>query len=83
MREQEENKLVEVCDKCLTASCWYGEFMCDEADCAGTIFVTVSELRKDNREDEYYWSDVCMEKIYGSKAPFGFGKKKQEVKSEC
>ena len=32
-----DNNIIIVCDKCLQASCWYGEFMCDEAKHAGII----------------------------------------------
>ncbi len=46
---------VTVCDRCLQASCWQGEFMCDDAREAGTIVKTVGELRKLHREHEDYW----------------------------
>jgi hypothetical protein len=46
---------VTVCDNCLQASCWHGEFMCDEARGAGTIVKTVAELRKLKLENESYW----------------------------
>ena len=57
---------VMVCDKCLTACCWYGEFMCDEARNAGLVIKTVGELRALNREHESYWSDEKMLEIYGT-----------------
>lgn len=28
---QDPDRLVTVCDHCLCASCWHGEFMCDDA----------------------------------------------------
>ena len=46
---------VEVCNRCLMASCWQGIFMCDEAREAGTVIKTVGELRELNREHEDYW----------------------------
>lgn len=35
---------VTVCDKCLRAACWQGEFMCDDAYGAGTVERHVSTL---------------------------------------
>lgn len=46
---------VEVCDRCKMACCWQGEFMCDEAKEARSIFMTVGELRKLNLEHPHYW----------------------------
>lgn len=55
--------IITVCDICLRSSCWHGEFMCDDADCAGTINLTVDTLRKIQKhlnsyhigEHEDYW----------------------------
>jgi len=41
---REEDRLVTVCDKCGTASCWHGIFMCDHAASAGLMDKTVKEL---------------------------------------
>jgi hypothetical protein len=47
---------VTVCDKCFRASCWHGEFMCDDARGAGITVKTVAELRAGNfGEHEDYW----------------------------
>ena len=47
---------VTVCDKCFRASCWQGEFMCEDARTAGTVEKTVAELRAGNfGEHEHYW----------------------------
>lgn len=47
---------VTVCDRCLRACCWQGEFMCDDARGAGTTEKTVGELRQLKRgEHEDYW----------------------------
>ncbi len=46
---------VTVCDKCLTASCWWGELMCEEAQNAGTVEMTVEELTKLHREHPSHW----------------------------
>ena len=54
-----------VCDKCLRACCWYGEFMCDDAVQAGLKILTVGDLRKLDREHEDYWSDEKMINVYG------------------
>src|SRR3990172_3555488 len=38
------DKLITVCDKCLTASCWNGIFMCEQAEDAGIVQKTYREL---------------------------------------
>lgn len=55
------NHLVEVCDKCLCASCWHGEFMCQQAHHAGIVTKTVDQLDAMNRENPEHYS---REKIY-------------------
>lgn len=42
--------LVTVCAACLTASCWQGRFMCDEAYDADITTRTVAELDQLGRE---------------------------------
>ena len=44
-----------VCDACLRASCWAGDFMCDAARMAGTITMSVAQLQRLNREHPRYW----------------------------
>ncbi len=36
---------ITVCDACLCASCWQGEFYCEEARSAGTVRKTITEMR--------------------------------------
>ena len=55
-----------VCDACLTACCWHGVFMCDDAKFAGLKVLTVADLRKLKREHEDNWSDETMIRIYGN-----------------
>ena len=69
-----EKKIAEVCSSCHTASCWYGEFLCNDSQHASTEKKTVSELRKLKSEHEENWSDEKMMKVYGEPAPFGFSK---------
>jgi hypothetical protein len=54
-----------VCGKCLRASCWYGEFMCDDAQSAGLKILQVNDLRKLDREHEDFWTDEKMIEQYG------------------
>lgn len=61
----DDTTLIEVCDACLQASCWYGAFMCDAAQNAGTIMKTVAELRTLGREHPDYWSDEIRFAVYG------------------
>lgn len=48
-------KTITVCDKCLTATCWHGEFMCDQSHEAGTVEKTREELLALNREHPDHW----------------------------
>ncbi len=50
----DSNKVV-VCDACLQASCWQGEFMCEKSRDAGTIEKTRAELAKLGLEHPHYW----------------------------
>jgi len=50
-----------VCDKCLQASCWHGDFMCDDAQNAGTVKKTIAELKKLNREHPDHWEKQLLE----------------------
>jgi hypothetical protein len=46
---------VTVCDNCLQASCWQGEFYCDNYKTAGTTEKTRKELAKLALESSDYW----------------------------
>lgn len=59
------DRFIEVCDKCSRASCWYGEFMCDESRHAGTKLVRKSALRKLKLEHFSYWSNKKLIEVYG------------------
>ena len=48
---------IEVCDKCLRASCFQGEFYCDEYQEAGTIMKTADELIMLDLEHWSHWVD--------------------------
>ena len=72
------NKLIEVCDKCFTASCWYGEFMCDNSIQAGTTLKTVAELKNLNLEHKDNWSSKKLLEIYGNTVPHGYKERKNE-----
>ena len=58
MSDQEDARLVTVCDACLRACCWRGIFMCDDSYGAGTTRKTVAELRAlDEEHSDYYAVD--------------------------
>lgn len=65
MAALKDSAKVLVCDKCLRAACWYGEFMCQDAQGAGLKILPVGELRKLAREHEDFWSDEKMLEVYG------------------
>ncbi len=57
MSAQDEDRLVTVCDSCLTAACWLGVFYCQHYIEAGVVELPVKRLRELNREHEQYWTD--------------------------
>ena len=63
------DKLIEVCDKCHTASCYYGELMCGCAESAGTTIMTVGDLSKLNLEHSSNWAEDKLLRIYGIAGP--------------
>ncbi len=69
---EKKDKLIEVCSECLKASCWHGEFMCDESRDAGTILKPISELANLKLEHPDNWSDKNLLAICGDAAPNGF-----------
>ena len=55
MRRLGDDALITVCDSCHQASCWQAIFMCQNSTYAGTVQMTVGELRKLNIEHPSYW----------------------------
>ena len=49
------NLLITVCAACLQASCWQGEFYCEQYKTANTTELTVKRLRALAREHPDYW----------------------------
>ena len=47
---------ITVCGSCLQASCWLGEFYCDDYKTASIVNRTVRDLVKLNREHPSYWA---------------------------
>lgn len=60
---------VTVCDKCFTAACWQGVFMCEESRDAGIVRMPVSYLKKLGLEHSDYWK-------FKEGVEFHFGKEK-------
>lgn len=59
-----------VCDACLRASCWHGEFYCGAAKGAGTVLRSVADLRSLGREHESNWAPEKLLAVYGTTTPF-------------
>ena len=55
MKDKYGREMITVCDACLTASCWYGEFMCQASQGAGTVNLPIETLRGLGLEHEDYW----------------------------
>ena len=76
---KQEDRLIQVCTECGRASCWHGEFMCDNSKGAGLELKTAKELdAKQFGEDKHHYSVEMIEKVFGEKYPFGF----KEAQSE-
>lgn len=57
MSKQDKDRKVTVCASCLRACCWRGEFMCDNARTADVVPMSISDLRKLDRESADYWAE--------------------------
>ena len=51
------DRTITVCSACLLASCWQGQFYCDEYRTAGTVEKTRAELERLNLEHPSNWKD--------------------------
>jgi hypothetical protein len=69
---EENNKIIEVCSECFRASCWHGEFMCDDSQSAGTVLKTVSELSSLGLENSHHYENEKLVAVYGENAPHGY-----------
>lgn len=63
-------RLITVCDRCLRASCWHGEFMCEVSSIAGTVQKTAAELRRLNREHPII-SAAPTSSVFAAHQPIG------------
>lgn len=52
-----KKQTVTVCSKCLRASCFHGANMCENSRSAGTVDMTIDELKKLDLEDESWWKN--------------------------
>lgn len=65
----DKSRTVIVCDACLKASCWHGEYRCAEADIAGTTTRMVAELDELNREHPDRYSVSRVREVSGLPDP--------------
>lgn len=56
---------VTVCDACLQASCWHGEFMCERSRGAGTTVLMASQLRALDLEHPSNFSPSKIARVHG------------------
>lgn len=70
-------KKIMVCANCLRASCYYGEFYCEDYKTANTTIKTIGELRKLKLENSDYWKSETLQKVYGDPIPFGYSTEKE------
>jgi hypothetical protein len=60
------DRMVVVCSACFCASCWHGDFMCDDARIAGVVSKPVVELDQLKREHPDNYSEKRIKEIYGA-----------------
>lgn len=53
-----DERKVTVCGACGRASCWQGEFYCEEYKVAGTRQVSIGALREAKLESPDYWEEA-------------------------
>lgn len=61
----EPDWIVTVCANCLMASCWHGDFYCDEAQTAGLVDKKASELRALGHENRWHFSRERIQRVSG------------------
>lgn len=66
----EKDRLIMVCDECLTASCWHGEFYCSAYRNAGVKLLPISTLQQLGREHPDNWSEETMIAVCGRADPY-------------
>lgn len=60
--ELKDTDLITVCDKCFQASCWQGEFYCEQYKTAGVVKMEARALRKLRLEHPHYWENEVRER---------------------
>lgn len=60
---EDDNRLIEVCADCLTASCWHGELMCETAYEADTVKKTREYLKNHSHEHPSNYSDKKLNRM--------------------
>lgn len=71
-KDRSEKRLVQVCTECGRASCWHGDFLCNESKSAGIELKTAKELDKNNLENKDHYSLEMIKRVFGEIYPFGF-----------
>lgn len=58
-------RVVTVCAECFRASCWHGEWLCEESRHADLVDLPVSRLRELNREPAENYSTARVREVCG------------------
>lgn len=53
-------------NRCRCASCWHGDFMCQEAQNASTVDIPASVLRREDREHPDQFAEAKLTEVCGS-----------------
>lgn len=58
-----DNDKITVCSHCKLATCWDGEFMCQQSKTADIEVLTVGELKKLDLEHPSYWERQLSQNV--------------------
>lgn len=62
----DEDYWVVVCSRCHCASCWHGEFLCEEARDADVRQLPASKLRQLGHEHPHHFSKANIRRVTGA-----------------
>lgn len=56
-----DERQVTVCASCFMASCWQGQFMCEDARTSSAVDKNLSELKSMGLESAHYWREETQQ----------------------
>lgn len=60
-----DERMVIVCSECRRASCWHGEWLCEDARNASTVVVSTRVLDAEANEARHHYGVKKLREVYG------------------